>query len=89
MKRRGFLKLLLGGAATGALGPWRGEAFGATELRRIRPGEAGWPDEATWKALGQQLRGTLTRVESPLASGQASPELLKQLENPYFVGDQS
>jgi FAD/FMN-containing dehydrogenase len=88
VKRRGFLKLLMGGAAAGALGPWRGEALGATEVRRLRPSDAAWPDDAAWKVLGQQLRGTLTPVESPLATGQASPELLKQLKNPYFVGDQ-
>jgi FAD/FMN-containing dehydrogenase len=79
----------MSGAAAGTFGPWRGQAFGATELRRVRPADAAWPDDAAWKALGQQLRGTLTRVESPLATGQVSPELLKQLENPYFVGDQA
>ena len=37
----------MGGAATGTFGPWRGEALGATELRRVRPSDAGWPDDAT------------------------------------------
>ena len=89
MKRRGFLRLLLGGAAAGALGPWRGEALGATDFRRVRPADAGWPGADAWKALGQQLRGGLARVDSPLAAGPVSPELLKQMENPYFVGDQA
>src|SRR5215831_9480643 len=91
MKRRGFLKLLMGGAAAGAFGPWRGDALGATELRRVRPPDAAWPGPEAWKALGRQLRGTLTRVESPFTSGNVplSPDLLKLLENPYFVGDQA
>jgi len=89
VKRRGFLQLLMGGAATGAFGRWRVEALGATELRRVRPADAGWPGPDAWKALGQQLRGSLTRVESPLATGAVAPELLKQLQNPYFVGDQA
>ena len=91
MKRRGFLKLLMSGAAAGAFGPWRGDALGATEVRRIRPADAAWPGAEAWKALGAQLRGSLTRVESPFTSGTGSvpPDLLRQLQNPYFVGDQA
>jgi FAD/FMN-containing dehydrogenase len=55
----------------------------------VRPGESGWPDEAAWKALGEQVSGRLTPVASPFNGGAVSPELLKQLENPYFVGDQA
>ena len=81
----------MGGAAAGAFGPWRGDGLGATELRRVRPGDTAWPTAEAWKALGQQLRGTLTRIESPFGSsnGPVSPDLLKQLENPYFIGDQA
>src|SRR5262245_4374322 len=89
MKRRRFLELLTGGAALGLLGPWNGRARGAVPMGRVRPGDTGWPNEASWTALGKQLRGALTRVDSPLAAGPVSPELLKQLENPYFVGDQA
>jgi len=58
-------------------------------VRRVGPGEPGWPDDAAWKTLGEQVRGNLRRVESPFAGSAVPPELLKQLENPYFVGDQA
>jgi FAD/FMN-containing dehydrogenase len=89
MRRRRFLEMLAGSAAAGLLGPWLPPAAGATDARRVRPGEAGWPDQDAWSALGQQVRGRLAPVESPFAGGTVTPELLKQLENPYFVGDQA
>ncbi|HEY3586857.1 MAG TPA: hypothetical protein VGK85_06885, partial [Myxococcaceae bacterium] len=64
MRRRRFLELLAGGAALGTFGPVARRAVGATATRRVLPSDARWPDEATWKTRGQQLRGTLTRVES-------------------------
>jgi FAD/FMN-containing dehydrogenase len=86
MRRRGFLKLLAGSAASGALAPVLGNARAATAVRRVRPGEPGWPDEAAWKALSDQVQGRLLKVDSPLEA--ASPELVKQMRNPYFIGDQ-
>ena len=82
---------MLAGAAFGLLGPGPRSARAAKGLARARPGNPGWPEDDAWKALGQQLRGSLTPVESPFAAGHGpvSPELLKQLENPYFVGDQA
>ena len=88
MKRRRFLELLAGSAGSGVLGPGTRGRWGDL-TRRVRPGDPGWPGDDAWKALGQQLRGALTRVDSPFAAGPVSPELLKQLENPYFVGDQA
>src|SRR5215470_3113241 len=89
MLRRRFLKLLAGSAAAGALGPVLGGAHAASAVRRVRPGEQGWPDDAARRTLGEQVRGNLRRVESPFGGGAVPPELLKQLENPYFVGDQA
>ena len=92
MRRRRFLELLAGGAALGALRPWRGAAGAAASVRRVRPGDPAWPREDAWKALGEQLQGGLVRVESPLAmstrGAALDPTLLKQLQNPYYVGDQ-
>ncbi|HET9158712.1 MAG TPA: FAD-binding oxidoreductase, partial [Myxococcaceae bacterium] len=87
-RRRRFLELLAGSAGLGLLRPLTSAGAGPTVARRVQPVDPGWPGEAAWNALGKQLRGSLTRVESPLA-GPASPELLKQLENPYFIGDQA
>ena len=89
MRRRRFLKLLAGSAAAGALGPALGGARAANAIHRVRPGESGWPNEAAWRALSEQVHGHLARVESPFGGGAVSPELLKQLENPYFLGDQA
>jgi FAD/FMN-containing dehydrogenase len=91
MRRRRFLEMLAGSAAAGLLRPWLPPTAGATDARRVRPGDAGWPADDAWSALGKELRGQLTRVESPFATGRVpvSPDILKQLENPYFVGDQA
>ncbi len=86
MRRRRFLELLAGGAAAGALGPVLPSAAAGVAMRRVRPGDAGWPDEGAWKALSERVQGRLLRVDSPLEK--AAPELVKQMQNPYFIGDQ-
>ena len=55
-------------------------------VRRVRPGDAGWPGEEAWKALSDRVQGRLLRVESPLEK--PGPELVKEMKNPYFIGDQ-
>lgn len=61
---------------------------------RVRPGDASWPSEAQWKALGDSLKGQLIKVESPLTRCQDAPggpactALFKALKNPYFLGDE-
>ncbi|RPH70342.1 MAG: FAD-binding oxidoreductase [Myxococcaceae bacterium] len=87
MRRRRFLEVLAGSAAAGLFRPLLPSAAGATPTRRVRPGDPAWPDEDAWSALGQQVHRRLARVESPFGAGGVTPELLKQLENPYFVGD--
>ena len=89
MKRRRFLELLAGSAGIGFLRPRTLAGAESNLARRVRPGDSGWPAADAWKALGQQLRGSLTRVDSPFAAGPVAPAILKQLENPYFVGDQA
>ncbi|MDO1527560.1 FAD-binding oxidoreductase [Fulvimonas sp. R45] len=59
----------------------------ATSLRsRLRPGQPGWPAAAEWERLKQQVGGRLLKLEPPFAHGDASPAL-KQLDNPFAVGD--
>jgi len=78
--------MLAGSAAFGLLRPLRPSAAGAAAPGRVRPGDPGWPGEAAWKALSEQVQGRLLKVDSPLE--QSNPELVKRMKNPYFIGDQ-
>ncbi|MBT2118886.1 FAD-binding oxidoreductase [Dyella sp. LX-66] len=61
----------------------------AGPLRRVRPGEAGWPQPAQWDALKAQVGGRLIVPASPFAGdGPDAKEALKYLRNPYYLGDQ-
>jgi FAD/FMN-containing dehydrogenase len=67
---------------------------GATRsLRRVRPGDPGWPDRTEWARLGKAVGGRLLKVESPFvdcanapAGGRCS-QLFQSLRNPFFIGD--
>jgi FAD/FMN-containing dehydrogenase len=62
--------------------------------RRVRPGDPDWPSPAEWNRLKEAVGGRLINVESPLAGCAGSPdtpacqELLRNLRNPFFIGDQ-
>lgn len=62
-------------------------------LRRVRPGEPGWPSPATWAQLKKQVGGRLIEVLSPLAACQTAGDsaecrkVLAQMKNQYFIGD--
>ena len=60
---------------------------------RSRPGEPGWPTEASWDQLNRDVGGRLVKVQSPftVCSGPSSPqcnEFFKQLKNPYYLRDE-
>jgi len=61
---------------------------------RVRPGDAGWPSEARWKQLDQEVAGALIQTRSPLDECLSSPttagcgKLFEQVKNPYFLSDQ-
>ena len=66
----------------------------ATALRsRVRPGQLDWPAAAEWAQLKQQVGGRLLKLESPFAPCSTTPpdnacaQALKQLDNPFAVGD--
>lgn len=66
----------------------------ATGLRpRVRPGDPGWPSEEQWAALKSRVGGRLSSPASPLAACSAAPDseacndVLAQLDNPYYIGD--
>jgi len=100
MNRRTLLKL----AATSSLlatgiSPTRSSADPASVLtgttrRRVRPSDPSWPSLAEWEGLNQAVGGRLVKVESPLAACADKPdtpacqELLRNLRNPFFIGEQ-
>ena len=60
-------------------------------LSRVRPGDPAWPNPTTWDALKRQVGGRLLKLQSPFAPdapAAARAEALKQLENPFYIGDQ-
>jgi FAD/FMN-containing dehydrogenase len=62
-------------------------------VSRVRPGDAGWPSQARWKALADAVGGRLVKLDDPLAacrrpgSQSACDALFKALRNPYFISD--
>ncbi len=99
MHRRTLLKLI---AATPLLASlWPNLDTLARDLpssklprRRVRSIDPNWPTPADWDNLKAQVGGNLEQVHSPLDSyksdvnSTAGLDLLKQMENPYFIGDQ-
>jgi len=70
------------------------QAAASSAVARVRPGDPGWPSEAQWNELGQQVGDALVKVQSPLLACRNSPDsadcqqLFKELKNPYFLGDE-
>ncbi len=97
MHRRDLLKAalalpLLPWALSPSIATAREALKGITHLHaRVRPGDAGWPSEAQWEQLRRAVGGRLQRLQSPFehcdASNAACQEALKQVRNPYFLGD--
>ena len=99
MKRRDLLKAALAmpfsaAVLPGALAPaWAAQVSTAGGRSRVRPGDSAWPSAARWDALKRNVDGRLLKLQSPFASRGATPteaagEALKQLKNPYYVGDE-
>lgn len=89
MMRRDLFKLAAGlSLVTGQAG-----AQGAGTFRRVKPGEAGWPSQAQWQALGEKVGGRLMAVQSPLDACRnggdqaACDAVFKGFKNPYFIRD--
>jgi FAD/FMN-containing dehydrogenase len=99
MNRRGLLQRaavtipVLTGIWSRLLGPARGQ--GALQSQsRVRPGDPAWPSEASWHRLSRDVGGRLVKVRSPLGactdapSSLACEQVLKDLKNPYYLGDE-
>jgi FAD/FMN-containing dehydrogenase len=95
MKRRRFLGAagstsllsLLGARATPS-------AAAAAPLQRVRPTDPGWPAPALWDDLKRQVGGQLIKVPPLLEACAGAPtsaacdDVLRNLRNPYFLGEQ-
>jgi FAD/FMN-containing dehydrogenase len=67
---------------------------GAHRIRRNRPGDPGWPHAADWQALAAATGGNVS-TGSPLLAAcagglakEACRDVLANISNPFFVGDQ-
>lgn len=99
MKRRSLLKAMVAAPLFGALvatlpeAVWGKTAALVQTLRRVRPGEAGWPSDAEWETLNQQVGGRLMKLEDLLAicradpAGAACTDFFKQIRNPFYILD--
>jgi FAD/FMN-containing dehydrogenase len=98
MTRKSFLKRLAALPILSAI--WRylpaqaSDVSSSLPLRRVRPSDAAWPDAASWEKLKQVVGGRLLKVESPIAAcsngadAAACEKVIKDLQNPFYVGDQ-
>jgi FAD/FMN-containing dehydrogenase len=96
MHRRQVLK----GTAAIALQPVLWSRFSAwaaiagVASRRVRPSDLSWPTAASWEKLKRQVGGNLVQPKPLLAACQADAngapclDALKNLKNPYYIGDQ-
>ena len=91
--------MLKGAAAVFALArpvfpPARFPAAAASPFRRVRPGEPKWPSPAQWDDLRRAVGGRLVKPLPLLADCAGTPsaapclQTLKNLNNPFFIGDQ-
>lgn len=97
MRRRELLKGL---AAASVLPLWAPAATAAPAgsaglLRRVRPGDPGWPQQADWAALNARVHGRLLQPQ-PLfgacerddGTAAACREVLNDIRNPFYIGEQ-
>ncbi|MBV8093608.1 MAG: FAD-binding oxidoreductase [Acetobacteraceae bacterium] len=72
----------------------RSRAAESPVMRRVRPGDPGWPTPAAWDDLNRALEGRLIRVKPLLASCETGSDNsgcqdeLHELKNPYYIGEQ-
>lgn len=72
----------------------RGDTSSTAPNRRVRPSDPDWPGAADWERLKEKVGGRLSKVESPLAACASNPDgptcetMLRNLRNPFFIGDQ-
>jgi FAD/FMN-containing dehydrogenase len=90
---------LLGRAAAGVFLPVLPAAMCAASStgprHRIRPSDPLWPTQASWEELNQRVAGRLIKVQSPISAcepasdGASCRDVIQDLSNPYYIGDQA
>jgi FAD/FMN-containing dehydrogenase len=99
MTRKSFLKRLstlpiLSVLCRHLMGSAGGASPSPSPASRVRPSDKNWPDSAAWEKLNQTVGGRLIKVEPPLAGyataadDTARAKILKDLQNPFYIGDQ-
>jgi FAD/FMN-containing dehydrogenase len=98
MKRRNLLRsaaLLLSGSFAAPFGPTMiARAVGARTQRRVRPSDSSWPSPASWAKLKDDVGGNLIEVHPLFGACETEPngaaclDALKNVSNPYWIGDQ-
>ena len=69
-------------------------AAAATPLRRVRPGDPGWPTAADWQKLNGAVGGALLPVHALFSACEsdrgsaACKDALGNVHNPFYIGDQ-
>ena len=100
MNRRTLLKLaatssfLVAGLPPSKLSANPAGALAEASRRRVRPGDPDWPDPAAWDQLKDAVGGRLIKVDRRCGLRRQCrhaglSELLRNLRNPFFLGDQS
>jgi FAD/FMN-containing dehydrogenase len=62
--------------------------------QRVRPSDSSWPDGASWAKLKDDVGGNLIELQALFGSCETEPngvaclEALKNIRNPYWIGDQ-
>ena len=95
LKKRRFLQYAGSTSLAALLGARAPLAAAAPPLlRRVRPTDPGWPAPALWEELNRQVGGQLVKVPpllAPCATAAGTPacdDVLANLRNPYFIGEQ-
>jgi FAD/FMN-containing dehydrogenase len=94
MQRRSLLK---SAAALPLLGVFLPAALARVmaPFGRVRPADPFWPNRAQWQALEADVGGNLLEVQALFAPCASAPEgvgcaeVLKNIRNPFYIGDQA
>ena len=93
MQRRQLLKSAVALPLLGALAPLA-SARVMSPFQRLRPSDPYWPSAAEWQSLKSALGGNLLEVPPLLAAcagageDPACAEVLQNIRNPFYLGDQ-